>query len=56
MSDQDLETTFERVPKSKHHFLRGVVVAAAFAVPVVATSACHLPPGCVPGVPCQSPP
>ena len=55
MSDQDLETTFERVPRSKRLFLRGVVVAAAFAVPVVASAGCHNPPGCVPGVPCQVP-
>ena len=53
MSEQDLETTFERVPKSKHHFLRGVVVAAAFAVPVVTSAGCHN--GCLPGVPCQVP-
>jgi hypothetical protein len=55
MSDEARDTTFDRVPKSKHRFLRGVVITAAFAVPVVTTAACHQPPGCVPGVPCQSP-
>ena len=56
MSDQEQDTTFERVPKSKRPFLRGLVVAAAFTVPVVAgTAGCGGHNGCSPGVPCQVP-